>query len=49
MFSTTLLSGKTAKRSKIVLCPSLSRLAVEMGPEAFVRYEALPTVAYLHL
>ncbi|KAM0755927.1 Rho GTPase activation protein [Meredithblackwellia eburnea MCA 4105] len=44
LFSTTLLSGKTAKRRKIVQCSSLSELAREMGPENFVRVEFPPEV-----
>ncbi|KAI5480563.1 hypothetical protein MNV49_000259 [Pseudohyphozyma bogoriensis] len=39
IFSTTLLSGKTAKRRKIVQVPSLSTLASEMGVELFTRVE----------
>lgn len=35
IFSTTLLSGKTAKRKKIVLCDTLSALAAELGTEGF--------------
>lgn len=35
IFSTTLLSGKTAKRKKIVLCDTLSALAAELGTECF--------------
>ncbi|KAL8277180.1 hypothetical protein RQP46_010428 [Phenoliferia psychrophenolica] len=44
IFSTTLLSGKTAKRKKIIQCASLSRLALEMGTEAFTRIEFPPEV-----
>ncbi|KAK4696643.1 hypothetical protein P7C70_g8341, partial [Phenoliferia sp. Uapishka_3] len=44
IFSTTLLSGKTAKRKKIVQCSSLSSLAREMGAEVFVRIEFPPEV-----
>ncbi|GAA6033599.1 hypothetical protein JCM8097_001476 [Rhodosporidiobolus ruineniae] len=39
LFSTTLLSAKTAKRRKIVQCSTLNSLAQELGSEAFVQIE----------
>ncbi|GAA5884349.1 hypothetical protein JCM6882_002239 [Rhodosporidiobolus microsporus] len=39
VFSSTLLSAKTAQKRKIVQCASLSSLAAEMGAEAFVQVE----------
>ncbi|GAA5869174.1 hypothetical protein JCM8547_005160 [Rhodosporidiobolus lusitaniae] len=39
VFSTTLLSTKTAKKRKIVQCGSLSSLAAELGAEPFVQIE----------
>jgi len=45
VFTTTLLSGKTAKRRKLVQCSTLSKLADELGTDNFVQLE-IPAEVY---
>lgn len=46
IFTTTLISGKTAKKRKIVQCNTLSDLAKELGAESFTQIE-FPLEVYM--